>query len=379
MELESAIDSWCESNDWNGSLVIDLSEAEWIDVAALMHIVAIFADRSDNRLQTSMRIPNIRKVRDFLRVWRFAQAVQIVTDRRFKDLVDPVDHQYFEKKQVSYSTGNVLGNLEAMGFFGFMVFRMNQAGSQAHMIQESCQHWDTSAISGVLHRYLSGSGKDFARVVVYESISNAYQHPNADTVCVVSKVDGPDRDGKKVPTSLTLCVWDNGSSIADTLKNQLMNGHAIRVNVDPSHFKDRFLLVDDEGIFDPKNISASSTPNLDSPESEFLLSSMLPGITRRGPYQEMSFIEEIPELLARDFYAAQPGMGLFALLQAAIKSFGGKVTVRSGNLRLSVREPKPDEKQEPDVAYRVKCSTYPPATPRFRGNMITIRLPLSDS
>jgi hypothetical protein len=69
-------------------------------------------------------------------------------------------------------------------------------------------------------------------------------------------------------------------------------------------------------------------------------------------------------------------MGLTILINAVIDIFGGTLAIRSkqhlltlGPDRLTTSAPRPN-------VYRALLRAHPQHTPPFRGNMLTIRLPL---
>lgn len=390
--VETAISDWSATHDWHTPLCIDLQDARWIDVSALLHIIAVTADRHrTSQLITRLRIPQDKRLRDFLRVWQFPQAFTTATGLRFHEVVPSEDLTYFGEVQDTYdlhgrpitTLGRDVHVLESTRFFGFQCYNVTSDRSKDVMIQQACSHWSNSLVLSVLSRHLFGRSLDVSRVTIYESLLNAAQHANATRVCLVSKLDQPNAgqaSGSQGSTqgSLTISVWDDGLSIIDTLRTRLNDGLPIRAPVRPvSLLLTKFMLQEVPDATVSATLSAEFTPSATCTNPQLLLSSLFPGITRKAAAnqgQESHSTESIR--LTQSRTGGDPGMGLYALIQAAIKSFRGSVAIRSSRYFMNVRSPTSNEQSKLGIDYVAKITTLPDHLPAFCGNMLTIRLPL---
>ncbi len=235
--LDSSFRSWLDAgNPWSQELCLDLSKVTWIDIPALMQIVSVTQQRVDERLSTTLRLPKDRRVRDFLRVWKFQPAFEAAVGKSLVSLVHPDDHNYFGEGQETYQRfgvltsplGDMVRTLESRNFFGFLAYSNLSTQFQALMIQDACKRWSDPLILRILNRHLRGPEGDVSRVVVYEALANARQHPDAGTVCLASRFDSRSRNSGMKTDWLTICVWDDGASVLTTLKECLSRGFSIR-------------------------------------------------------------------------------------------------------------------------------------------------------
>lgn len=381
--VDESIRTWIDSgNDWSRNLIIDLSAVAWIDVPALMHILAVVRDRIDSILPVSIRLPQDRRVRDFMRVWEFSDAFRTVVGSTLYSLVDPRDRHFFGEGQESFeyfagnarAQGEMLRALERSSFFGFRAFGNLSSRFQGLMIQDACNLWNDPVILRVLKRHLRGPEGDISRVVIYESLANARQHPDAETVCIASRFDwGSPKQGAR-RSYLTICVWDDGQSILSTLKHCLEEGLSIRSQSSFATPVQHFRTLHSDAA-EPIFIPTDFTPTIKADDWMIVLSSFLPGITRKGA----ALVEPVPEYgdwtAASARESAEPGIGLYTLLRSVVDSFGGRLFVRTGNCFLAIK--KNAIPNSLGARYQVKIWQYPSQYPTFRGNMLTVQLPLS--
>lgn len=387
--LEHAMALWQHANEWNSDLVFDLRDAAWIDIAALLHILSIVSQRCSENLHTIIRVPENKSARDFIKRWGFPEAIHITTGVSFQNFLDERDLSYVDEPQTTYSVGSVREGLVSPDgeivtrlfntrFFGFVPFASRKDGPQLDdLISQEIVRWRGNMIQAVLRKHLRGPALDVPRVLIFESLANAKQHPNASVVCCVSHLSSP---GVKDDRGLfTLCFWDNGAGIISTLRDCLDEGLPIR-NGSISQESEVQFLFDMTEDSEHRTVveNTSFTPNSASPNAEILFSSILPGITRK-------MAREVPPILfnqrdQRDGesvveVASVPGMGLFALTRSVIQSFSGSLAFRTGNYFMSVKRPKYRERSQYNVDYTVKVVRRPSWELPFHGNMLTLRIP----
>ena len=127
-------------------------------------------------------------------------------------------------------------------------------------------------------------------------------------------------------------------------------------------------------------VKQSECPTKEATEPRILLSSLFPGISRTvsesvpkpEPYvEEESFEEEW-------LFQASPGMGLYSLVRTALDQYQGTLRIRSGHCRLWMAVAHDVYRIEHNVRYKCRITLYPESYPPFRGNLITIQLPIRD-
>jgi hypothetical protein len=360
---------------WTRPLCIDLSATRWLDVPALMHLLAVIAGRHRDALETRLRLPRLRRVRDFLRAWEFPTAVGDVSGLQFRRLVTEDGLRYFGEPQRYYlgtptglPTVDVYRRLLRERFFGFVVRRFDADEASTALMELEWNRWRSPLVLRVLNRHLRSAGseaaREIARVVIYELLANAVQHPGATRIALSSKVDGIDlEDGSSATRLFTVVIWDDGTSIVETLRSCLIAGEPIRIGTATR--------IDDVFAVKPVGWTPSSdeynvdwTPDRHASDEELLLASVFPGITQKAGRT----IPSVP--LPYGPRRSQVGYGLHSLYRSVIDTFGGSLAVRTGQTFMNLkRSPAPGT-----VRYRAKIERLPGRP--FLGNMMTIRLPV---
>ena len=158
--------------------------------------------------------------------------------------------------------------------------------------------------------------------------------------------------------------------MVDTLRRAIREGKRIRlasVPVGPDEFH-----VYRHEMHGEKTqeviISSHFEPNKDTPDWQLLLATTFPGITR--DIESKSHASD--ELKSAHPEYDAPGMGLYVLLNTVIDVFKGSLTFRTKEFMMSLK----GQKEEGKGKYNARIKEFPPSSPAFKGNMLTIRLPL---
>lgn len=367
--------SQVDSESWNLPLNLDLTSADYIDIAALLQILTILEERGRERLLTAISVPRSRNLRDFLRAWDFPAAVSAVSGTSFRSLVWEDDLEYFGEScqggDIPSRRGYVeepegaFGRLLSKNFFGFMTYVFSSEAQVASIVETEWTRWRKPLVLSVLNRNLRASGAEIARVVIYELLANSIQHPQASLVTIVSRVQ---EANKHIPEShLAISIWDNGISMTRTLGACIDSGESVRVAETP---------VDDTFEVDAVGWTPSAaryradwTPGPGAAPEELLLASVFPGISRKA-----SMAAEDVLRFDADQVAPQPGLGLHALYRCAVDTFGGTLSIRTGNQVMNLRahqRPVGDTRLYQARLLRLNGRS-------FRGNMLTVRIPLAN-
>lgn len=415
--VENKLASYYDSTNGMDPLLFDFGEADYIDIAALVNCIATVVQRTEQKRSTFFGYPKRKKVRDFLNVWRFDQALTDVSKIPFPELLLPEDHHYLGEKQTTYTGyGGGLNSLEydadwkeggqsKRNFFEFSTFTGKEGesilpeGQFLATARNESKRWASALIKAVLQKHL-GSDKpmeDVARVIVYEAISNAVRHPKAKLIQCVSLFQRKERfidaletplvpaddaeSESKVEGSFRICVWDDGDSIAETLLNAVKEKGSVRAFKLPPYMAER-IYVQVRSFDEEKKkeviVDQSEDPSVETAEARMLLSSLYPGVTRSlgTIIPKVDSFEETPKENEKAWLNWAPGMGLYALTRTVLDQFQGTLFIRSGNYRLIIDVAHDAYRKEHNVRYKCKITGYPRTYPPFKGNLLTIQLPI---
>ena len=369
--LEGALVA-AEAGSYAGGLLrLDLRKATFIDPIALLSLFAAIVGRTNCGLETVLRLPESRRMRDFLRAWNFDEAIKRATGREFHTFVSRGDHGYFGEGQDHYlkaEAGSLEEYLASQRFFGLMTSRIKGSASHGRLVEREWSRWRSPLILRVLDRYLRGSSRDVARVVIYELLTNAVQHPGANSVTVVSSVYGKTIASarRRQDRLFAVGVWDDGEGIVQTLRKALDVG-SIRAAEAVS--VDEFTVKALDWTPRQETYCSDWTPDSDASDAELLLASLFQGISQKPIRQD---IEPIT-MPGEEHDSHRIGDGLHALYRSVIDEFGGSIAVRSGAHFMNVKSGGAKDSDP----YKVKLRHYS-EWPPFAGNMITVRIPIVD-
>ena len=367
-------------------LCIDMSRVDFILVECLMTLVAEISRRQERGLGTTLRLPQSERVRAFLREWDFPIVVKQITGITFYDLVDPRDHHFFRGRG---GDGGVDGErsfkiyksyhwrdqewkvpLDMNRFFAFRTWDVAdflQADDPLRFkraVLDESERWaNDTVIEAVLRNALGPYYKYLPSHIVHEAMSNAFRHGGARSIAAVSKADF----GRNIGRSrfLTLSFWDDGVPMHGTLKAAL---HLNKPIVSGIHGVTPQIEYDVRQGTERLKRSSAVIPGAEGNNEDFLLAALFPGVT-----SDPDGIGHFPHPEMSDPVGSLPGSGLSNLVNAAVDIFGGSVAIRSGAYFMNVKRSK---KTSPDATapkYGVKIEDHGP----FKGNMVTVRLPLA--
>jgi len=399
-------------------LLIDFADAKFIDIAVLVNCVAILVDRTEKGYESKIGLPKNRSVLDFLRVWRFLEAIEDVTRGDYMRFVLEGDRDLLNAPQRTYTgIGSALdvleydpdwteGNGRLRNFFQFITFshpageRIQPNASFSGIPRALVARWSGALIQQVLKRHL-GEGapqEDVARVLLYESIGNAVRHPDAGRIQVVSKfsrrppntrgVRGSSDEPSRQPArdgSLRICIWDDGKSIADTLLPIVAAGKPIRTFGLPSYMCETTrveLRRFDETVTSVRFVNDGEPLTQEQAnEAHLLFASFYPGVSR-DVAQSIPKVEPYDGKVSANSVLSQlsgPGMGLYALRRTVLDQFQGQLFVRSGRYRLVMEVAHDQFRVRYKVRYKAKITEYPDTFPPFRGNLLALDLPIKSA
>ncbi|MGA8430388.1 MAG: hypothetical protein WB729_11250 [Candidatus Sulfotelmatobacter sp.] len=175
------------------SLLLDLSACQFIELVALLHLVALTADRTRRGFTTQFALPKSKDVRDFMRVWEFPNAIRDATGVPLSKLVMKEDLAYFgENSEFAalryaqfYGYEGGLQRMLSTKFFAITSF-LTALPSQPRFALSESSRWQETLVRSVLTRYLRGPDNYVASRIVFEAATNAVRHPGAGIIQTAS-------------------------------------------------------------------------------------------------------------------------------------------------------------------------------------------------
>jgi hypothetical protein len=388
-------------------LLLDFAATKYIDISVLFILISLFKRRHERKgLETFIGLSKDKKVRDFLRLWRFPQAFADATGVQLKDILVNDDREYVGEKQTTYNGfGSGLNALiydrdwvKSRGKRNFFEFTSYLLVPQQHSLftpsknaipRLESERWNNNLVKEVLttHLFKRKNSDDVARVVIYESISNAVRHPRADIIQTTALFQSarhlPSSNVKGAPAAghLRIFVWDDGQAILETLEPLVRERKSIRAVrlAYPYQYDAIYLEINKFGekTFIDSIVEQDVDPHTNASEEEILLASLHPGITRTidQKVDEVDPFEDPAKAKSLE-WVNQQGMGLYALTKTALDSYQGRIQIRSGQHRLVMEIARDKIRRAKAVRYDCRITRYPDRFPKFKGNLLTIELPI---
>jgi hypothetical protein len=352
---------------------IDLQDCRYIDVPALVYLVSRLVQRQQCERRTTLRLPSERKVRDFLRDWEFPTAVSDALGVSFKALVVEDQHHYFgERSTAGKKDRNYWSSEPTLPPHAFPIRTFFAASREfgQRLATRQTADWQQRYVLAVLNHHLRGRGRRISTHIVHEAIMNAVRHPDARLVQTASHFSQP---GGKGDGHLTITVWDDGSSIYETLSQALERGVQFARTSAPSLERTFDVIVERPGSLPtpPVELKSSTVPTRETAPELILLSSVFPGVTS-APGRVINDAHR--DVVSDDESFGLPGMGLFVLMNTVIDVFGGELAIRSGRFFMNLKGgERVGAHHLPSI--RCKIAVHDEAD-QLLGNMITVRIPV---
>jgi hypothetical protein len=436
-EFEKSILSALEKNNERienvQSMCINLRYVDYLDVIAMLNVVA-FAHSVNTmypKCEIKFKLPAKTKVLTLLKVWRFYEAIEVVTNKGFDTFLDVEDEITYRNElgsQERYSedlTSTNRADSDAIlklanegKYFPIQCFKLtpnitngsattkaedvqkhklleiaNRIDSKKEIVESVAQSWKLNEIKDVISRVVKDKdGNDMQRYapssIVFECLTNAFRHPKCDIFMTSSKFSSKNQNEKFNKDFFTIGFWDNGNSMIDGLEKALTNKENVKVEIKPFNYPIFYIKSKDEtGPLYKRGTSIK----IDS---------------AKNPY-DVHFYESINYIFPATFFAGittkilgedsmgdnpdvantqwtKPGMGLALLLDTVVNTFDGKIIVRSGRHRMVLQGLKGDVEfnntgnveELTRKKYAVSIKEVSDKLPYFKGNLLAIHLPL---
>ena len=347
-----------------------------MDTICLHQLCAILRFRSMHHWNTRIKLPDGQRVRDFFRAWNLEQGVLASTGQSLYSIVTTDSRRHFGEKPRFYTgtkskqqrPGGAYQKLLSTRFFGIQSYFLDPLIPSHQALDGEWKRWRSSYVRGVLKRYLPSDDRypdkseEIPRVVIYELMANAILHPQAQLVLTSSRAthfeSRPLKSGELTSERrrsteyphFTICIWDDGLSIARTLRSALEDGRPIRTSTEIQ--QDLFSIEALNWCSEQRTLPSRFTPTLDDPDELFVLASFFNGISCRAD-------QDSPD--------ERVGSGLHALYRCVIDTLGGELAIRSGKSFIHI------EKEDGEASYQAKITRYNGVD--FPGTLVIVRIP----
>ncbi len=356
------------------SLLLDMSFVEFIRVEALMYLVSFITKRKVKNLNTKIKYFSNEKIRKFLHNCRFFETIKDVADIDIHDLVIDLPQYFdktsfavdcFRKPKYKFSTEGYsrelseqerIEQLRDIGFYPLTSLPFGDDSEKSYTLKEEPKNWtEGKPLISIIQKNLPEKvtiEDKISKHIIYESITNAIRHPNSKKL-VISCIGQENH--------YTLVIWDNGESIIDTLKTELQKGHSIKTDDSEDDFHSCYCILKEKKPGPPKADDFQYYFSYEVPDfaetekgKEYkkedwfvLLSSFFPGVTR----DPMAIDYKQNQILHDEHKPSFAGRGLTYLINAAVRTFGGEVRVRTGNYFINIKKAEKDYKTLPKLFF----------------------------
>lgn len=378
--FEHTIEEFRAVIESDSSIVLDLKKVTFIELVSLSLLLGVLRSRLIKGQKTYFRLPHNKKVRTFLRHWRFSEAIYKVFGIPFYFLCTADSRKYFGESNQNESIREIndYSNILPKNMVSLSVYKVDEfkVDSPENLAEKIGSNWQTKNVAKVFDRVFEDSNYSFSVNVVKEAIANCLRHPQSENIVLGSSIFIVKRlqnnNNNKYDGYFNLVIWDDGESILDTIVNRLTEGQRVRnwVHEELANYSYFTRITSDNKLFLEKKIGIDFTPTLEDSESMILFSSILPGISS-NPNK--------PEYLKHNNYEnplyCKPGMGLFLLTKTAVFDFGGSVSIRTKDKFLNIKADKPNKKTKLEGERAFNCKVTEGLS-FYKGNLLTIRLPV---
>lgn len=361
-ELESCW--WSSVDNPAQPVLLDLRHCAYFEVPGMLFVIARVRERILLGLDTTLRLPERAAVLQTLCDYGFETAITRASNTPFVSLVDRDSLEKWHQLTAKQPTDELL----PANYYPFQTVFATDPEFGPQLAADSADKWRATYVLTVLNRLLRGYGSALATHVVHEVLMNGVRHANARLLQT-----GCQTRSYRSSRHLALTMWDDGVSIISTLRRiEGVAEHLLPRRSPHLQRSIRFHVHDEPTVSDGEDsrfddtISNQDPIAVSSDDPFLLLATVFPGVTSDLTASSGHAHEAV---VKEDSDYALPGMGLFVLSDTVTSKLGGSVTVRTSNLRMTVR-------QGANTDLDIKVSILPEIAGRILGNQITVRIPI---
>lgn len=198
-------------------LAIDLSVVVWVDLAAMPVLLASFASRSRMNRLTRIKLPNDDRILEFLEAWNFFECLYRWTGTDLERMLDPEGLRRL--RAVQKPEGNRY-RTDLLPRYSLPLIEIPVDRSRPlHAAASERDRWLDGPVQSVLRKTIGADASKYVAWAVFEGIKNTAMHSDAKLVYTTAEYQSSNLPGTS--NEFTVCIWDNGESFADTLRQGL--------------------------------------------------------------------------------------------------------------------------------------------------------------
>lgn len=359
---------------------VDLSRSSYVSHASLLYLVAFARRRHVRDQPTRFKLPTSERAIDYLRAWKFPEAIELACETRFVDLIDAKSRARLaampERSRYEIVVVTPEGGRETMlpvHYFALTPIRISDPytpdalkTSPERAATTERDRWLAVHLRALLDHYLGGFGDTVATRIVYEAVLNAASHSGARMGLASAQIlKHRDGDDKGKPIALEIAIWDDGDTFIQTLQAQLDDEKPI-TSIAYGRFDEHFTinLTTPDGPMPKIELDSRTTENETSPPA-LLISAFMLGITS-SPDRPPT-VDDFGRIRHKD-----PGLGLYYVRRAAIDKFGGEIEYYAAQFHASIAAGEEKWHYEANVDYS------PTGRAPIAGNLLIVRFPLDE-
>jgi hypothetical protein len=323
--------------------------------------------------ETAIELPEDDHVWQFMLAWNFPQFIATVTGQSFGEILTETSRARFEsdKTQIPRYTkvidlpGGGVSELLPTDHFQITPVELSDNPFRAATIAQS--PWLERHALAILDAYLDGQGGRVGSLVVLEAVLNAAMHPEATMAFTSSQIVLPSPDEPSDRKTLQLAVWDDGLSLAATLRKRLDNGLPVTSPAFEA-FQETFRvrLIRSNGREEVRLLTSGS-PELALDFPWLTVAAFMAGVTSLPdrPGEETG-----DGVRGADAGINYPGMGLRYIRRNVLNLWNGRIRYWTNSYRLSMKATGDADNYAVTVQYRPRTS-WP-----LQGNLLYLDIPL---
>ncbi|MFL6108103.1 MAG: hypothetical protein ACJ72L_14165 [Marmoricola sp.] len=358
-----------------GPTVLDFSAMDYLDHETLLYIGALFRFRTVSGSETFISLPPEGPVWDFLRAWKFPEFIATVAGKDFSDVLTEGSRARYERDRHTYPEYTKVidlpggGTTELLPTAHFLITPIGLKQNPLRAATIARDSWLEKQTTKILDAYLGKHGERVGELVVLEAVLNAAMHPEATMAFTSSQIVLPGPDNHPKGRTLQIAVWDDGLSLAQTLKKRLDRGESITSAA----------FGEFDETFNVRLTRASGREEFRALKSN--RASIYPDFPWLTVAAFMGGVSSLPDrsgdhtgdgIRHPRLRSNAPGMGLRYIRKNVLNLWGGSIRYWVGSYRFTMTAT-----DDPDV-YTVHTYYRPNDAWPLQGNLLFIDIPLKD-
>ena len=369
------------------AIVVNLSSVRWINIDSLLFLLCVLGRLKADSTQLTIILPEyegkwlfnktdppeciaVRKVRDYLKRWRFSEALREAVGP-LEEVLPSHQERYFDDEAIFYRPAthfNEKGDkYELLSTLLLEITHMTRGDAGNRHVSRDVikQFLQDFSVKGRLKWAVSKAvdrerdlyfAKEFAQTLLWESLINTAEHPNA-TMSVLSVARSSDDQ------TFVIAIADNGDPIPNTIAESFDDVRETRQELYPDSLSQNDLRIASRIDATDKAASSITTYRENAAATRYATES---GTTSLKGQPRSLIGQEIFDMEPEEADNFARGLGLFYVKERTIE-FGGTLTIRAGGSEVQF---------SPDSTKPEGMSTSSRLVSKWPGNLLSICLPI---